>query len=231
MDTWKFILFLIITEIIYLLSEILTLIYSVWITKAIKITFIIFFCFNIISYIFAILALVKIYETCFSYISLLVFYCNFFVYLVILSVNISKFFKYWKYCPYLIKGLDYNLHFERRCELYNINHNSRCLYQYICSYNSSKDFKKYNIKKEIQNENIICIPVKGIKETNVIIYLFNNEYKNINNYYCSRTNIPDNYSFVNHKNCKKAKYSLMIALHVLFILEYIFYSCVLFFSY
>ena len=127
----------------------------------------------------------------------------FVVYLIILSLNIIKFFKYWKYCPYLIKDLDYNLHFERRCELYNINHNSRYLYQYICSYDSSKDFKKYYLKYKIQNDNIICIPIKEIKVINEVIYLFNNEYKNINNYYCSRTNIPDNYSFVNPKNCKK----------------------------
>ena len=219
----KFRLFVLITEFIYLFSEIFTLIYTIWITKAIKISFIIFFCFNIIYYIFAFLALVKIYVSEFAHLSLLLFYINFFTYFIILTVNIDQFFKYWKYCPYLIKDLDYNLDFERRCELYNINKNSRYSYQYICSYDSSKDFKKYDLEYEIQNDNIICISVYKIKKTNEIIFKFNNEYKDNINYYCSRTNSPYNYPFVNHTNCKKVKYSLMIALYIIFIFEFIFY--------
>ena len=195
------------------MSEILILIFTVWITKAIKIAFIIFFCFNVIYYIFAFLDLIKI-KNFFSCFYLVFFIFNFTACLVVLSVNITKFFKYWKYCPYLLKDLDYDLHFERRYELYNINNNSRYFYQYICSYDSSKDFKK---------DNIICIPLKTIKETNEVLYLFNNEYKKSNKYYCSRTNMPNNYSFVNHKKCKKTSYSWMIALLIIFIFEFIFY--------
>ena len=137
--------------------------------------------------------------------------------------------KYWKYCPYLITDLDYNLHFERRCELYNINNNSRYSYQYICSYDSSKNFKKNNLKNKIKIDNIICIPVKEIKgnEYNEVKNLFINEYKNFNNYYCSRTNIPKNYSFVNHKDCKKTKYFLSITLYIIFIFEFIFFYIIL----
>ena len=67
-----------------------------------------------------------------------------------LSVNLGKFLKYWKYCPYLITDLDYNLHFERRCELYNINNNCRYLYQYICLYDSSQDFKKIILRIKLK---------------------------------------------------------------------------------
>jgi len=68
-----------------------------------------------------------------------------------------------------------------------------------------KIFKKNNLKNKIKIDDIICIPVKEIKENDYykVKNLFINEYKNLNNYYCSRTDIPKNYSFVNHKNCKK----------------------------
>jgi hypothetical protein len=198
-------------------------------TKAIKITFIIFFCLNLINYIFGFLYLIKKLHKEEMCILLFLYIFNYIIYLIILSVNIRKFLKYWKYCPYLITDLDYNLHFERRCELYNINNNSRYSYQYICSFDSSKNFKKNNLKKEIKNDNIICIPVKEMKENeyNEVKNLFINEYKNLNNYYCSRTNIPKNYSFVNPKNCKKTKYFLNIALYIIFIFEYIFIYIIL----
>ena len=231
--------FLLIVEFIYLSTEIFELIYNIWMSKAIKISFIIFFCFNIIYYIFFFLYILKIYKKegiikvlihiiCIPF---LLYILNYVIYLIILSLNISKFLKYWKYCPYLITDLDYNLHFERRCELYNINNNSRYSYQYICSYDSSKDFKKHNLKNKIKIDNIICIPVKEVKknEYNEVKNLFKNEYKNLNNYYCSRTNMPKNYSFVNHKNCKKTKYILNIAFYIIFIFEYIFFyfMCIL----
>ena len=190
-------------------------------TKAIKITYIIFFCFSIVCYIFSFLTFIKIYDAS-VFIGFL--FLNYVIYLIILSVNLRKFLNYWKYCPYLITDFDYNLHFERRCELYNINNNSRYLYQYICSYDSSKDFKKNKLKNQIKKDSIICISLKEIKENedNEVKNLFINEYKNIKNYYCSRTNMPKTYSFVNHKNCKKAKYSLNIALYIIFIFEFIF---------
>ena len=221
MNERKIKIFLLIAGFIYLLTEILTLIYFVWMTKAIKITFIIFFCLNIVCFIFAFLTFLKIYKTE-VFIAFLIL--NSVIYLIILSVNLSKFLNYWKYCPYLITDFDYNLHFERRCELYNINNNSRYLYQYICSYDSSKDFKKNKLKNQIKKDSIICIPLKEIKENedNEVKNLFINEYKNINNYYCSRTNMPKTYSFVNYKNCKKTKYSLNIVLYIIFIFKLIF---------
>ena len=217
-DNRKIQLILLIFIFINLSTEIFTLIYYVWMTKAIKIAFIIFFCLNILIYIFLSLIILEInIKVVIVPFAFLLYFMNNVIYLIILSINLGKFIKYWKYCPYLIKDFDYSLHFERRCELYNINNNSRYLYQYICSYDSSKDFKKKNLKNEIKIDNIICIPVKEIKdnEYNEVKNLFIDEYKNVNNYYCSRTNIPKNYSFVNHKNCKKAKYFLNIALYII----------------
>ena len=224
-DDRKMRLIFLILIFINLSTEIFILIYYVWITKAIKNAFIIFFCLNIVLYIFGFLMILNIYKESIIPFAFLLYLINNIIYLIILSVNLDKFIKYWKYCPYLITDFDYNLHFERRCELYNINNNSRYLYQYICSYDSSKDFKQKNLKNEINIDNIICIPVKEIKENeyNEVKNLFINEYKNINNYYCSRTNIPKNYSFVNHKHCKKGKYFLNIALYITLILEYIIF--------
>ena len=224
MTSSKTILFLLIVHFIYLSTEIFTLIFYIWMSAAIKIAFIIFFCSNIIYYICAALFILKIQKKLLFFIPLMCYILNYLIYLIILSVNISKLKKYWKYCPYLVTDLDYSLHFERRCELYNINENSRYSYQYICSYDSSKDFKKNNLKNEIKIDDIICISAKEIKEneSNEVKTSFNNEYKNSNNYYCSRTNIPDNYSFVNHKNCKKAKYIWTIILYIIFIFEFIF---------
>ena len=47
---------------------------------------------------------------------------------------------FWINCLFTITG-DYNLHNKRRCELYNINYNSRYLNQYICSYDPYEDFE------------------------------------------------------------------------------------------
>ena len=223
-------LILIIIEFIYILIEILTLFYIVWMTKAIKILFYIIFGFNIIHYVHAFIISLKSYynnyfKFCF-YLVLFIFFFNFLFGFIILSINISKYLKYWKNCPYLIKDLDYDLYFERRCELYNINNNSRYSYQYICSYDSSKDFKT-RFQNEIKNDNIICIPLKKTEDNNEIITLFNNKYTNSTNYYCSRTNIPDNYSFVNQKNCVKTKYSWMITLYIFCILRFLIYPIIM----
>jgi hypothetical protein len=73
------------------------------------------------------------------------------------------------------------------------------------------------------------MPVKEIKEneSNEVKNLFINEYKNVNNYYCSRTDIPKNYSFVNHKKCKKINYFLNIGLYITLIFEYIIFYIIL----
>ena len=113
--------------------------------------------------------------------------------IIILSFMIDYNSKYWKDCPFTIIE-DYNLHFKRRCQLYNINDNSRFTNQYICSYNPYKDFKyKYKstrkhtykvpkkLKQKIEPDFIRCVKVNHLMSNNKIITLFNNEYKDIIN--------------------------------------------------
>ena len=136
---------------INLSTEIFILIYYGWMTKAIKIVFIIFFCLKIVIYIFASLMILEVYiKVVILPFAFLLHLTSNVIYLIILSINLGKFIKYWKYCSYLIADFDYNLHFERRCELYNINNNCRYLYQYICLYDSSQDFKKIILRIKLK---------------------------------------------------------------------------------
>jgi hypothetical protein len=112
-----------------------------------------------------------------------------------------------------MSDLDYNKHYKKRCELYNINKNSRYSYQYICSYDSSKEFKRQKLIQETKPNSVICIEANNINNliNNKVIELFTNEYNNNKNFYCSRTNMPeDNFTFAEHKDCNNTKYSLMI---------------------
>ena len=72
--------------------------------------------------------------------------------IIILGVNLSKFSNYWINCPFTINEPFSNYHYKRRCELYNINDNSRYKYQYICSYNSYQDFRYEYILYYIYNK-------------------------------------------------------------------------------
>ena len=125
---------------------------------------------------------------------------------VVLSINYAKYQTYLKNYPYTISNLDYNLNLERKCELYNINNNSRYSCQCVCSYNSSSELMftentKKTLKKltkDIKYNYVQCIPVKTLID-NSVISLFNEHYKDT--FYCSRTNLPNDYSFINHKYC------------------------------
>ena len=59
---------------------------------------------------------------------------------------------------------------KRRCELYNINLNSRYKYQYICSYNASEDFQ--GDKKKDGFDKIECVLKINNIEGNDIINKF-----------------------------------------------------------
>jgi hypothetical protein len=126
-----------------------------------------------------------------------------------MSINISKYKYYWKICPYLIDDF-YNIeYYDRRCELYQINNNTRYKYQYICSYDSSKDFKN-KFKRAIEDNNIFCISANNIIYNNKIIEYFYNKYEKFNKYYCSRTDQPTGFSYVHQRNCNKTKNSLLL---------------------
>jgi len=124
---------------------------------------------------------------------------------VIITINDSKYKEYLKICPYTLNKLDLNLHLKRRCDLYNVNNNSRYSYQYICSYNSAKEFIIKNLtkkqEKKINSFNVICLKVKSLIKNNPIVDLFNKEYANSDKYYCSITNKPKDFNFAEHKDC------------------------------
>ena len=204
--------------ILVLIINILTLIFSVWTNKSIKICFYIYFsvyCVSIITMGIPILFfkitsdLLMCMKNIFILIDL-VFLIFFMIEFITFSVNISNYKKYLKQCPFALKKINYNMHLNKRCELYNINNYSRYTYQYICSYDSSKDFN-YNLKKKRKNDVVICIPFETVIENNDIVSSFYNEYKDSKIYYCSRTKkTPDNYyEFINPKTCNnKVKYSI-----------------------
>ena len=221
----------IINEIAFFIIDLLTLVKSIWTTKAIKILFCIyisFICFRFIQTIS--LVILAIMNKCQRIVEkmILAFTILYFIFiifwildLIIITINFTKFKKYWKNCPFVISDLDYSLHIRRRCDLYSVNNNSRYSYQYICSYNPSKDFKN-NLSKKVEPDNIICIKSYKIIEDNTLIDSFINEYKKDGIYYCARTNMPKDYSFAKHKDCNDSKYRYMLAFIILTYLRILF---------
>ena len=207
--------------LIFFLINIFTLVFTVWMTEALSIIYYILFSFLSINYLYFLLYELpfKIYfikvlkekidknHSIFIYAYLFLLVISY----IILTVNFSIFAKYLGNCPFAIDDPDYKLHLKRRCELYNINNNSRYAYQYICSYNSSKDFQDKNKKEnnqEITPNKVICIPVNKLIQDNDIITLFNNEYLKETKFYCSRTDKPKNNTYVKNKDCNKDKLTL-----------------------
>ena len=209
---------------IFFLNTILTLIYNIWTTKIIKILYNICFFFLFLCYSYILLLEIILNKFCFRKIRLImynktniiIFLFIYFVLIVcenfILDVNDGNYRKYLKICPYTISDLDLNLHLGRRCDLYNINNNSRYSYQYICSYNSAKEFRyKENqidykkeakkLEKEIKSDYVICLKVESLIKNNSIVDSFSKEYANSDKYYCSRTNKPNDFINIEHKDC------------------------------
>ena len=226
-----FILF-IINEIAFFIIDLLTLVKSIWTTKAIQILFCIYISFICLRFIHTIsLVILSIMNKCQRIIEkmILAFTILYFIFviifwildLIIITINFFKFKKYWKNCPFVISDLDYSLHIRRRCDLYGVNNNSRYSYQYICSYNPSKDFKN-NLSKNVEQDNIICIKSYKTIEDNNLIDSFTNEYKKDGIYYCGRTNMPKDYSFAKHKDCTDSKYRYMLAFIILPYLRILF---------
>ena len=219
-----YVFFIIISEIIYIIIDILILPFSIWTTTALKVLYCIYMSYNIIRFILIFMVfIIAISNKCdkiIDILSIILFIVNFiFIFfivfqLIIITVNYRKTGNYWKNCPYTINDLKYDLHIKRRCELYNININSRYSYQYICSYDSSKEFKS-KLSIEILPNKVVCNPFKNLIDNNDIVKSFENEYKNEKKFYCSRTDLPKDYSFAKHKNCNENQKNYMIAFLVL----------------
>ena len=132
---------------------------------------------------------------------------------VLMAQNVGS--NYLKECPFTFQSeLNRNKIFDyekRRCELYNIYNNSRYRYQYICSYDASKDFQSN--KTEDGLNKIICIKKRNsAKNNNNIINRFVEIYSNnsINNFfYCSRTNKPNKSKNTKEKYCNSNYYILV----------------------
>ena len=142
-------------------------------------------------------------------------------YIIMLPINFTDFKNYWRNCPYLISDLEYNLHIKRRCELYNVNSNNRYSFEYICSYDSSKDFIK-NLEYPDIYYNIDCVPFKNDIENNDIINTFVNEYKNEEKFLCSREDIPNYFWFAKSKDCNEKKYKYFHIFLILFSIKILF---------
>ena len=146
-----------------------------------------------------------------------------------ISINLAKYeTDFLKNCPYILNDLNYKLHLRRRCELYNINKNSRYSYKYICSYDSSQEFKykdldknrKKIINKEIEPDYVICVQAKKLLTENMVIDLFNKEYKNTQKYFCSRTNKPKAFIYAKSEDCNNLiKYIFNIFLFIVIIFQ------------
>jgi len=221
-----FLLFFSINEYPYIIIDILVLPFSIWTTNTLKVLYYIYISYACIRFIINnIIFILLIANKCNSKNKILsILFCSInysliifiILQMIITTINYRKTKKYWKNCPYILNDLKYDLHLRRRCELYEININCRYSYQYICSYDSSKDFKN-KLSKEILPDKVICIPFKKLIDNNDIIKAFENEYPNENKFYCSRTNMPKDHSFANHKDCNEKKNYMIAFLTLLYL--------------
>ena len=237
MEFNKFRIIILIFGIFFFLVNIFTLIFTIWTTKALAILFYICIFFILIFYIYFLLIETNLNIKCLTKLReqpvelfiifdlIFVFFCIF--EFVVMCVNISKYANYWRNCPFIISDLDLSLHYKRRCELYNINNNSRYAYQYICSYDSSKEFENKELKAENKPEKVICNEVKTLIPNNNVITLFNNEYSKTKQYYCNRSDKPQDYTFASHKDCTQVKYGFLVFFYILSLIQiyfaYIYY--------
>ena len=128
--------------------------------------------------------------------------------ILITLINKNKMKNYYKNCPFFINSpIEYL--FEKRCIFYNKNENSRFSYQYICSYDASKDFTndkcENNICSEIKKENVVCTRLTTLIENNDMVQNFFKVYNGYEKFYCSRTDMPIDQKYIKQEECNKVK--------------------------
>ena len=200
------------TLFVYILVYFLTLIFCIWTTKQIKIIFYICFFFLIITsiyeyvYIHFYLTIKILYiinnVICFKLTSLLfIISKGIFMTSIFFSMILIKNYNYYNYeiflknCPFTFtKESPYE---KRRCELYNIKKNSRYKYQYICSYDASKEFID-DEENEKKFDEIICFLKENTIRTNTVINKFISVYNNKDNklFYCNRIDQPKKNDYI-----------------------------------
>jgi len=207
--------------IIKLLLYILAFIFCIWTTKLIKVLFYLTFVYVSFSCIYLFIYTYISFDLKFNYIrNSKLFKCTFYLFeklnsilniVIILSnnlyyLNYTHFEKYLKNCPFTLSSdLNNTFYYEKnRCELYNIYNNSRYRYQYICSYNASKNFE--NDKSDKGLDNIICVPKINNIINNDIINKFSLIYKNISNlYYCNKVDLPEKNMLIKDEYCNNKR--------------------------
>jgi len=222
--------------IIFFMSNILTPIFTIWTHISLEVLFYISLFVLCSMYIFILLIEISIYGKYLKnlkykfgkhiFLFTLLFFFLTLCFFIILLINILIFQKFMRNCPFYLNKLDYALNFDRRCQLYDINYNSRFSYQYICSYESSKDFIDINekkLKQKINPDNVICNKFIQLID-NTIINNFKEVYNKKDIFYCHRTNMPqeNDYSFAKAKDCRKSKYNLMFSLVTIALFQYIY---------
>ena len=237
---FEIILFIVvfINEFLFFILDIIIIFFSFWSNNILKILFYIYFFFSCVRFIQGFFLyiisksfkykIIKFYDIMIGIFFILYIISILFLILelIVITLNYKSLKEFWINCPYIIGDLKYNLHIKRRCELYNINNNSRYSYQYICSYDSSKDFRNH-LSLENKSDKVICIQFKELVDNNNIIELFKKEYKKEKKFYCSRTNIPEDYSYAKHSDCNEKKNKFMLAILILPYLRilFIFWPC------
>ena len=232
--------------IMKLLAYILAFIFCIWTSKLKKIVFYLTFTYVSFSCIYSFIYVYISFDLKFNFIhNSKIFKCTYYLFdklnsilniVIILSHNLYflnnlHFGKYLKDCPFtlssdLIKNNTlYNE--EHRCELYNIYANSRYKYQYICSYNASKNFED---DKSVNGLNaIICIPKIHNILNNEIINNFSLLYgSNASKlFYCNRVDLPEKSALIKDEYCNnKRNYPFLfyILFLIIQILSYLFNS-------
>ena len=144
--------------------------------------------------------------------------------------NKSNYRNYIQNCPFTFDSdlISFNesIYEKRRCELYNINMNSRYKYQYICSYNASENFEKDKTKDGF--DKIICIPKINDIDDNENIIKFNKIYKHKDKndsdlFYCSRIDKPEKDEYIKEKYCN-IEIKIPTIIYYLFTFLHFFYS-------
>ena len=208
--------------IIYLIVFVAISIYTIWSSKLLKSLFytcfiplilISIFCIIYIYSSFNLKPLFILNHLIFFKYAITLFKLEEKIFIILLSslnfiyiYNKSNYRNYIQNCPFTFDSdlISFNesIYEKRRCELYNINMNSRYKYQYICSYNASKIFE--NDKTKDGFDKIICIPKINDINGNEIIIKFNKIYKDKNDnglFYCSRIDKPEKDEYIKAKFC------------------------------
>ena len=125
-------------------------------------------------------------------------------------------------CPFFLDNIDYKLHFNRKCSLYNINKENYHPFQYICSYNPEENQILSKFVSEIYNFkdylNMNCSKVISLINNNKVVDDFVKEYYKEDNYYCDlKRQFASYYGSFDLKTCGQTTFNpgIFIALYLI----------------